>query len=466
MEFNPVSGPSTQTAELYRLPGDPVFKDRDLQRYRETNKDIKTSVAVSVEKIKEGLNDPDASVRYTAIEQIQHVPENERAELNPLVIEEIKKGLNDQYTYVRYAAIGQIQHVPENERAELYPLVIEAIKKGLNDPDASVRYAAIKQIQHVPENERAELYPLVIEEIKKGLNDQYTYVRRLAIKQIQHVPENERAELYPLVIEEIKKGLNDPDASVRYTAIKQIQHVPENERAELYPLVIAEIKEGLEDTNPEGKRRLAIELLLALSPDIQQNVIESELKEQSEDKREQIRALVVTTPLYKNIQDRFFRQKFDKTGSETTLLDKSPGHSDTSLRERVIIRHIPLHVYETWKQAYEAVDVWMKLGFSYVPVEPIVSVRASKQAELVDVFTRVIKGPSVATWEQRTLLYVQEIHKQMDKIKEGLEQLGIRHGHTYTGNFLVMFERNAEGEPDLTKPPRVYLIDFDEAVSP
>jgi len=57
------------------------------------------------------------------------------------------------------------------------------------------------------------------------------------------------------------------------------------------------------------------------------------------------------------------------------------------------------------------------------------------------------------------------INDQVKKIEKALETLGVSHGHLHKGNFVVYFDRNEEGEPILENPPRVYAIDFDQAVS-
>lgn len=59
--------------------------------------------------------------------------------------------------------------------------------------------------------------------------------------------------------------------------------------------------------------------------------------------------------------------------------------------------------------------------------------------------------------------YSEELLEEARKIIAVLEKLGIIHGHPHLGNFCLVFERDADGKPDLTKKPRLYLIDFDMA---
>ncbi|KKR67602.1 MAG: hypothetical protein UU08_C0013G0002 [Candidatus Uhrbacteria bacterium GW2011_GWE2_40_58] len=138
----------------------------------------------------------------------------------------------------------------------------------------------------------------------------------------------------------------------------------------------------------------------------------------------------------------FFRKQFEKTGSGTTLLGGE-------LKERVIVRSIEPQTLMSWKAAFENREFWKAKGFEIVPVEPIVGIKPSKKGiKEVHVFTRVIPGPSVAKWEV-----------------DGLAELKIEHGHLHDNNFVLYFHRTPDGKADLSKPPMVYVIDFDQAIS-
>ena len=223
----------------------------------------------------------------------------------------------------------------------------------------------------------------------------------------------------------IQKGLDDEDRNVRRAAAEMIAYAPEGERTKLLA-------------------------------QYQQNMPE---------KGENLEHLVETTPLYTHTPPRFFRARFQKSGSRTTLLDAVPGQPGKTLKERVIIRHIPFSAYAAWARAFEASDFWKERGFDYVPVEPIVSAQTdAENATEVAVFTRVL-GPSVATWEQNTVLFRDNIDTDVRRLKDALRELGIEHGHLHENNFCLVFDKTKKGDADLTKPPRVYVIDFDMAVS-
>ena len=102
-----------------------------------------------------------------------------------------------------------------------------------------------------------------------------------------------------------------------------------------------------------------------------------------------------------------------------------------------------------------------------MPIEPIIGTKPLKESELfVDVASRVLAGPSVADWFEKYKLFETEILDQIKLILEGFDRWGVAHGHPHNGNFIVMFERTESGEADFHRIPRVYIIDFDMAISP
>ncbi|MEK6905745.1 MAG: hypothetical protein AABX24_05070 [Nanoarchaeota archaeon] len=152
------------------------------------------------------------------------------------------------------------------------------------------------------------------------------------------------------------------------------------------------------------------------------------------------------------------RGKLEKTGSETIVLGGP-------LQGKAIIRIISDQAFQGWKKAFEAEDVWRKLGFDYVPIEPILKIggklRAFKTKEgLWRVSTKVL-GPTLSKFmysdeyrEYKT--YGQELFLMQMKIEEGLAKLKVRHGHLHDNNFCIEFH---DGKI------RLYAIDFDQAVS-
>src|SRR3989344_3736932 len=345
----------------------------------------------------------------------------------------IKKALNDDDDhYVRLEAIKLLTYLPESERSEY-------IKKCLNDENTFVRLEAVKLLIHLPESERSDY-------IKKALNDDDYSVHEEAVKLLTYLPESERSDY-------IEKGLNDERAFVRLEAVKLIINLPESERSEY-------IKKCLSDDD-YFVRLEAIKLITHLSESERLEYINS-----YPEYFEELKDIFSQTPLYKEQPDKFFKSTFNKTGSKTTLLDSVPGQPENTLRDKVIIRNIDLSTYEAWKKAYEACNFWKEKGFDYVPVEPIVKVNPSKEGMFkVDIVTRVLKGLSFSSLMSKSGMYVDYINDMGIKIIEGLNELGIKHGHAHQGNFVVVFPVSETGKIQLEKLPRVYIIDFDEAES-
>jgi len=366
--------------------------------------------------IRKGLEDK-WSVREVAVKMIEYAPEAERMNL-------IRKGLEDISAYVRKTAASMIEYVPEAEQEALRDIVVRFIRKGLEEEDVGVRKASASMIKYAPEAKRADL-------IRKGLEDERAYVRKEAASMIKYAPEAEQDALWDIVVRFIRKGLEDEDEFVQEAAEDMIEYVPEAKRGELQEYV---------------------------SPPL-------EHVEVSPEELEELEKLAQKTPLYKKAPEKFFRADFEKGGSRTTLLDKVPGDAEKTLKEKVIIRHVRFPAFEAWSDMFEAYDFWKEKGFDYVPIEPILGVRPDrKEAMVVAAFSRVL-GPSVAMWKEKTPLFLEQIDTSVRRIIEALEERGVKHGHTHEGNFCLVFNKKDDGTPDLTKPPRVYAIDFDMAAS-
>ena len=389
--------------------------------------------------IKIGLENKNSNTRVEVARMIQYAPEKEKRELQDMLVNGIKRRLGDKNPTVRWGTLDMIQYAPENERARL-------INLGFEDENESVQSAAVLMIQHAPANERTRL-------IQTTLEGTFCWdLRFLATRMIQHAPEDERTRL-------IKMGLGDKDWNIRGEMTKMIQYAPENERARL-------IKIGLTDENQGVQRNAA--RMIQYAPENERASLSLLIRKDHKDVENKVDEAIVkklasTTPLYKNTAETFFKEEFEKTGSRTTLLDRAPGHPGKTLKGKVIVRHILSSAYLNWTKAFESHAFWKEQGFDYVPVEPILRARAG--ASEIAVSTRVL-GPNVLQWKIITKnLFGVEIDNQVNKIRSAIAELGITHGHPHQGNFVLAFHKTANGEVDLSRPPRVYMIDFDAAIS-
>ncbi len=263
---------------------------------------------------------------------------------------------------------------------------------------------------------------------------------------IEYAPEQERAAL-------IREALSKEDTEVQRIAAVIIKYAPEHEQVSLRVLVAEKIREALSKENPEVERSAAG--MIEYAPEQERDSLIKTAFEAG------LGAEVIKPPLYdKSALDKakFRREEFKKTGSETTLVGGA-------LKGKLIIRHIKPTAFLAWQKIYENYQAWRDAGFDYVPIEPIQSYRLNKKG-LVDVFSGVL-DLSLARWNYISGgMFMGELGRQRNKIISVLNGQNIEHGHIHhDDNFVLRFFRDEHGNPDLTKTPRVYAIDFDQAVS-
>ncbi len=381
-------------------------------------------------RVDERLRHRDYSVRQEGVKFIPAVPSNERG---PFIV----KALQDTDFDVRNAGVEAIPSAPLEDRASL-------IEKAMNDPVQELQLRAVKLISDAKPSDRLHL-------IELALPGKWV-IREAAVKCIRDLAPDEQVAVWGRLIPMIEDGLRSKNAATARFAADLIPEVPIEERQRLIKSAMEHEDLGVRATVEESKRK---QVGFAAA---------DMLSDEDEAQIERLKELASTTPLYQGQPEQFFRRPFEKTGTETTLLDRVLGQEDVSLRNRAIIRHIDLEAYLNWRRVYEAAGVWKKHGFDYVPIEPIVKVRLNKSGG-VDVVTRVVQGPAIATWARGSKLYNHLITEQTKKIDDVLDELGVAHGHTHGGNYLIHLQRDTEGNVDFEQIPRIYLIDFDQAVS-
>ena len=336
---------------------------------------------------------------------------------------------------------NQIEQTPDNKRAGL-------IRQGLNNPDPAVQLACADMINRAPDNEQAGL-------IRQGLDNHEPAVQRACANMIEWAPVNERAGLRTKVLETIQRGLDNPDPAVQRACADMIKWAPDNEKAGL-------IRQGLDNSDP-AVLRACVDMIWR-TPNNEQAELVKVLKEKG------LTSLVIEPPLYKGSNmtpGRFQRAKFTKTGSETTLLGGE-------LEGKAIVRQLTLEAFLTWKKLYDDHQLWHNNGFDYVPIEPIFSFRLNRRTGLVDVYTGVLDlnladwkkiSHEIITDENIPDNFISELEQDRDRILKVLDEMHIIHGHAHDANFCLRFERK-RGNPVFSKKPRIYLIDFDQAISP
>ncbi|MEI6627513.1 MAG: HEAT repeat domain-containing protein [bacterium] len=368
-----------------------------------------------VSLIKEALTHPNLEVQKMAIERIKSAPQAERLAL-------IREGLAHSSAEVQKAAIEMVGYAPAVE-------IIPLIKEGLAHDNPEVQVAAAEMIGFAP----ARVAYLV----KEGLAHHNLEVQTAAAKTIRSVP---LAEMPPL----IKECLVHPNIEVQKAAAETIKFGPKKELASL-------IKEAL--LNPNREVQKAVIRIIGQVFDFEKDELFNIAVEKGWGE------YLIQPPLYERggvSEEKFSRTKFAKSGSGTTLLGGE-------LKGKTIIREIKPQAFMAWEKIYENWEVWQRAGFDYVPIEPIQSFSVNQEG-LVRVYSGVL-DLSLGGWNAITSRFNAELEDQRHGIEAVIEDQNIEHGHTHDFNYCLRFFRDANGQPDLNRVPRLYLIDFDQAVS-
>lgn len=334
----------------------------------------------------------------------------------------IMDALQNNDIEIQRLAASLIDNAPKDQQGDLRKMVASKIVEALNNPDIEIQRIAINMIQFISEDARDGIRELVLKRIMNAFNSNDIGKQKIMAKKIDSAPPESQDNLREIVYQKILEALNQEDVRMQRLAATMVQYAPKNKQEELRKLVGTRY----ELAKQQGKYGQIIE-----------------------------------PPLYlrnKNINPSLFsREKLSKTGAETTLL------TGNELRGNLIIRHFELPCFLAWQKAYEAYDHWSKAGFDYIPIEPIQSFKYNKNTQLVNVATGVLDLNLDEWYSFSGYVFRENLDEQRDKIVKVLTEMGIIHGNINNGNFCLRFYRNPDGTVNLSKVPRIYLIDFDRA---
>lgn len=396
--------------------------------------------------IKQALESNNLELQLHAADMIIYVPDDEQEDLMKSVFPLIKKALESDNLELQSWAEFKVLSFPESERSSI-------IKRALEGDNLGLQLKAIDMIRHAPENEQEDLMKFVFLLVKRALESDNHVLQLQAAPMISYAPENERENLRAIVSLLIKKALESDNLGLQLRGAELIWFTPKNEQEDLRKILLTLIKKALESDDLGLQLQAAV--MISYVPKNEQEGLKKLLTDKG-----LIKYLIIP-PLYENNpemnSENFSRRKFNKTGSGTTLVGGS-------LKDKIIIRHIAPGAFLAWQRLYEDFQLWKNNGFDYVPIEPIQSYKLTKEG-IVDVYSGVLD----LNLDQYSKLVTSEklkpINIQRDKIIEILKTIGVDHGHAEDHNFCLRFFRDENGEPDLTKTPRLYLIDFDQAIS-
>jgi hypothetical protein len=486
---------------------------------------VMTAPTKRAELIAQGLESEIPRVRRSFADNIKYAMIDDEIDLREKVYESVKNHLNDEDENTQLTSAKMIPNALPERRGELLKKAFETnnpkiqticakivkdalpeeqaslLNQGLTSDNPEVIAEFADMTWTLQEDEKEPIRKKVAEIISKSFEGSNIEEQRILADLIRIAPEEDRRIL-------IHKGLDIPDPEVQITSAGMIWSVFPNSENELLKEKVGNIvEESIENGNPSLARMVEslsekqrtflikkgfnhddIEIRKAftnMSHCISQKEFFDFAKSALEDPEEEIQAIMtkkiidapkdckenlvniiiskglgdflIQPPLYKEKSESFNRTKFEKTGSGTTLLGGD-------FEGKVIIRHIKPEAFLSWQRLFENYQMWKNEGFDYVPIEPIFSFKLNKN-DIVDTYSAVL-DVNLATWRKTTEMYNRELVKQEKKILAVLEKENVDHGHPHSANFCLRFFRNENGKVNLSKTPRVYLIDFDQAKSP
>lgn len=344
----------------------------------------------------------------------------------------ISKALDDENDLVQVRGAAAIKELTyRGTHIDNLLLIVGRKARGwLMSENEEVKFGGASAIRYAPETERAELVQMAMQ------NDELD-VRVEAVRAIQYLSEHERSKY-------VAMALDASDPSIQAEAVLSISFLLEHEQIDF-------VKKALEIRNRQVDLNV-VELLTYL-PNKNKSLVIDLLKKRG------MSDILIAPPLYKHDTfdtEGFSMTSFEKTGSRTTLLGGD-------FKGNVIIRHIEPESFVIWQKVFEDYKIWQEAGFDYVPIEPIISYRLSEQGT-VDVMSGVL-DVNLTTWKERDGDFISELLDERNRILTVLRKQNIHHGHDHPRNFCLRFFRDPSGKVDFTKKPRIYIIDFDQAVS-
>lgn len=336
--------------------------------------------------------------------------------------------------------------------------IVFYIRKALENSDIEIQRIGASMVQNAPEEQRRELGIVVYEKIVNSLNNKNIQIQRVAMNMIHFAPDDTQDQLREIALEKIIEVFNSDNVDQWRIMAKKINLAPDNKQASLREIVYEKIIDMLKHNDLKIQRLAAV--MVQYAPADKQLELEKLVKDKFEEaKKKGMFKEIIESPLYLKMGNRnspFSREIFSKTGSETTIL------LGKQFRDNLIFRHIEEPAFSAWRNAYENHTSWSKAGFDYVPIEPIYSFNYNHK--LVNVASGVLDINLEEWYAFSGDTFKEALDKQKNKILAVLAGLNINHGHPNDSNFCLRFYRDKKGNVDISKIPKIYLIDFDKAI--
>lgn len=456
--------------------------------------------------LEDALVSNDAARISVTMEVCEKVTDDDRRRLEPLVSKFIEKALDSApdgsaIEFVKYATAGdraQLLRTAMNGDVNKHRVFLAVHNIDEAPPEARaglIRYAttqfegqeggdphlfsAFRQIYTVPQEDAAALATEILD------NPRLSIVDRLGIAEsLDNMPEESRPEIFAKVRTLIGEVLSNPDVDswkVKYMASLAVSVEPQGDRA-LEDAFVTALNSVLSGSPSRYEISDTLEAVTLLPEEVQSEyytkIVRSLRTLFLNNPRKGEEAITCISRMPKRLTTSALRG-LNFSGIQIPPTE-SPLHARAKDGEVVsfkydgetyigenenAVRVVPFSAFDAWLRAYTAVDAWKKLG--YVPIEPICQVSYADECTTnVAVKTIALRGESMRS----TLFYystdvVAEILERVDEIRDTIrEVVDVEHGHDHEGNFVLVPEKT-NGVADPNKMPKVYMIDFDRAVS-
>ena len=474
-----------------------LFKDNSLFKLYLLNEgEIKNiSQEELVELIEKGLEDKHILVKSKFTKIIQYIQDGKLREQLLIKLQNIidyeldNNGLNIEEVFVK-----MIEYIQDKEsKKRLYIKLKSLIEKGLEDKNINVLLKCHHLIKYIPDYKLEEELDIKLKEmIEKDIDSGHIYSGLCSAEYVQYIQDKEsKKRLYIKLKSLIEKGLEDKNINVKYKSASIIIYIEDdNLKEDLYIKLKSVIEKGMQDKNINvawnsyqmighiqndiHKKELIEKAMDSIYKNIRQESINFIQYVHDNNFREELIKKTINKGLIKKYKLPISRKEHSLynyrggsriiNGNTSSTIDKLVDNNHNEMLGKVYKRTTSLMAFLSQMKAFEAHDTWKRLGFNHIPIETVYRFRKDKNNRKISFFAKVYDD--VLTNLISTDLYIlhfNSIKEQKDKILEGLKELGISHNDFEYKNICISWQRSAGGKIDLTKPPLLYLIDWDLA---
>jgi len=236
-----------QITQLLRWVKSPIVSRRRKAIRRLVKNSLRdpTKVDEIFNMVVEGTNDPDESVRITAIKSLVELSLTYQRFL-PDVMDTLLKMFEDDSPQVKSVVLNGLTKIISVNKELFNDNVQSIVEVGLNSPDTNVRIAALNSLAIIA-NFNTDVLLKNLETVLSCMEDPNPLVRRNSIEalltSVDLLSDADIAKIWNILL----SALKDPSCEVRKNALEFLHKLLEKEKMELDDNVINEIRKKLRD---------------------------------------------------------------------------------------------------------------------------------------------------------------------------------------------------------------------------